>query len=161
MARTRMRIASWNGDSFIRAMDGQLRQRMEQATALTAADVKQSMQGGGRPHVPSRPGEPPRVDTGGLRRSVNHSVMVQRHRVRGFVNVDHPAARALELGYAPGNLAPRPYLRPALRRMQPTIISILLGKGMTGPGNYLTLSDIRASQAAGLTSRSGLGAMPW
>lgn len=157
MASMRARITDWRGDDFLRALSGHLRERMNQAAGMTAADVKQSMKGGGKPHVPSRPGEPPRVDTGGLRRSVSHSVVVRPGSVRGYVTVDHPGARALELGYAPNNLQPRPYVRPALRRMQPTIVSVLLGKGPSGPGNYLTLRDIKAATAAGIISRTGLG----
>lgn len=154
MAQSRMRVAKWNPQGFLRAIDGQLAQRMEVAAGLVEADVKRSMKGGGSPHVPSRPGEPPRIDTGELRRSIHHSVVVNRGSIRGYVIAGAPYARALELGYAPGNLLPRPYLRPALARMQPAIVRVLLGKG---PGGYLSLMDIRDAQSRGFVARTTFG----
>lgn len=144
------RITRWNPQAFIASVDGAMAQRMERASGLLEADVKGSMVGGGKPHVPSRPGEPPHVDTGGLRRSVRHLVIVQNGVIRGFVQANHVAAHALEVGYAPGNLLARPYLRPALARMQPRIIRILLGQEESG---YLSLSGIRQAQHRGFVAR--------
>lgn len=154
MASTRMRIAKWNPEGFMRAIDGSLAVRMEQAAGYVEREVKRSMKGGGDPHVPSRPGEPPRVDTGELRRSIHHKVEVKRSSIRGYVIAGAPYARALELGYAPGNLLPRPYLRPALRRSQPGLVRILLGKG---PSGYTSLADIKAATARGFVSRASFG----
>lgn len=154
MARARMRIAKWDTRQLIDTVDGAFARRMERAAAYVASDVKRSMKGGGKPHVPSRPGEPPRVDTGGLRRSVHHQVTVQRHVVRGYVIAAHPGARALELGYPPNNLLPRPYLRPALARTQPAIVRILIGKPIQG---YTSLGDIRQAHAMGTVSRASFG----
>ena len=75
--------------------------------------AKNSMRDGGTPHVPSSPGEPPRIDTKKLHDSIttetqqdgNHSI-----QTRVGTNVDY--GRYLELGTR--KILPRPWLRPAL-----------------------------------------------
>lgn len=59
----------------------------------------------------SRPGEPPRKQTGRLRASVTHEIDEKALVGRVGTNVEYGAA--LELGTRRG-LAPRPWLRPAL-----------------------------------------------
>ena len=68
---------------------------------------------------PSKPGKPPRVRTGTLRRSwTTKSNRVARNWKDGYrltlgSNVKY--ARALEFGYRPRNLKPRPYLSTVVR----------------------------------------------
>lgn len=71
--------------------------------------------------VRSRPGEPPRRQRGNLYTSMTYE---QRDSFRGVMTRVGPSvraakyARALELGYAPGGLEPRPYLQPAAEKFQ-------------------------------------------
>lgn len=76
--------------------------------------AKLSMGGGGKPHQPSRPGEPPHVDTGRLRASITHegpqpSDTGNEREVRVGTNVNY--GRFLEQGTR--FIEPRPWLRPA------------------------------------------------
>jgi phage gpG-like protein len=90
-------------------------------------------------HYSSEPGQPPHVDTGRLRSSITWAISEgaqQGNAVKSpakegdqvsepdkrmgeiiavvGTNVDY--AKALEFGFAPRNLAARPYLRPALEK---------------------------------------------
>jgi len=97
-------------------------------------------------HWSSKPGEPPHVDTGRLRASITWAISEGAQQGTMLVNpstdpdnpskesdaVDKPPkqknivtvivgtnveyAKALEFGFAPRNLAARPYLRPALEK---------------------------------------------
>lgn len=90
-------------------------------------------------HYSSEPGQPPHVDTGRLRSSITWAISEGAQQGNA---VKHPAeegdqvgepdkkvneiiavvgtnvdyAKALEFGFAPRNLAARPYLRPALEK---------------------------------------------
>lgn len=77
-------------------------------------NAKESMRGGGRPHVPSRPGEPPRVDTGRLRSSITHEVVSKLKGIVGRVGTNVKYGRYLELGTS--KMLPRPWLIPALKK---------------------------------------------
>tara|TARA_R100000426_G_C4804216_1_gene103836 strand:- start:177 stop:653 length:477 start_codon:yes stop_codon:yes gene_type:complete len=73
----------------------------------------------------SSPGEPPAPQTGDLRRSFTDAgltrVRSMAKSIEGTVkqgrglNKTKKYARALEYGYSPNNLKPRPYLRPVVR----------------------------------------------
>lgn len=62
-------------------------------------------------YTASAPGEPPAVVTGALKNSINAK---REGKMRWVVTVGAEQAAALEFGYSPRNLAPRPYLRPAI-----------------------------------------------
>lgn len=71
--------------------------------------------------APSKPGEPPQVQTGALSltlRGVGVSALKARIVAGGGTPTGEtvPYARALEFGFAPRNLAPRPFMRPGSRR---------------------------------------------
>jgi hypothetical protein len=78
--------------------------------------------------VRSKPGEPPRRQRGTLYQSQTFEVLGSgssfRTRVGPTVRVAKHA-RALELGYAPNNLSPRPYLAPAAKRYEPTYLRLV------------------------------------
>jgi hypothetical protein len=76
---------------------------------------------------PSRPFEPPHVLTGRLRQSIKGDVTRAGDFIVGRVGSNVEYARALEFGYAPRNLDPRPYLRPSFRDSIKRIASILRG----------------------------------
>lgn len=69
-----------------------------------------------RQSSPSSPGEPPRIDTGELVNSIEAEVRQDRNgvTVRVGTNVEH--GLHLELGTR--DIAPRPWLRPALRKLK-------------------------------------------
>lgn len=84
----------------------------------------------------SPPGSPPFVQTGTLRNSIDMAVKSDLFGVRGFLGVRKGVAggdikskpgyaRALELGYPPRNLKPRPYLRPAIVNNKRRITQII------------------------------------
>lgn len=68
----------------------------------------------------SKPGEIPRVQTGDLRESIT-TEMDPRGLPIGRVGTNLPYGRPLELGYPPNNLAPRPFMRPALHKSEAAI----------------------------------------
>lgn len=76
----------------------------------------------------SKPGEPPRRQRGTLYNSMTYEI---RDSFRGVMARVGPSvraakyARALELGYAPGGLLPRPYLQPGARDYQPTYEALI------------------------------------
>ena len=75
------------------------------------ADAQTSMKGGGTPHEPSAPGEPPHVDTGFLKSSILAGRM-------GATNaeVSVGAEYGIFLEYGTTKMAARPFLLPAVRR---------------------------------------------
>lgn len=78
--------------------------------------------------VRSKPGEPPRRQRGALYQSMTYET---RESFRGIFTRVGPSvtvakyARALELGYPPNNLEPRPYLRPAAKKFRPHWIKLI------------------------------------
>lgn len=73
-------------------------------------------------YVVSKPGEPPRKQTGHLRRSVTYEVDRENLTARVGTNVTY--GKYLELGTKRG-LAPRPWLRPALARVAARVNELL------------------------------------
>lgn len=82
--------------------------------------------GGNAPKVynafPSKPGEPPRKQSGELRRSVTYEV--DKGELTARVGTNKPYGRYLELGTKRG-LAPRPWLRRALAHMASRVNELL------------------------------------
>ena len=125
---------------------------MKKAAFLVESDVKQNftLQGTYQayrrsrstgPHWSSAPGEPPAIDIGTLRSSIMHEVEVSGTSVDGRVGPDiEKIAKALrkrgakadlkavnyglylEMGTV--NMAPRPYLRPAIKRTSKKVVKI-------------------------------------
>ena len=71
--------------------------------------------------VRSRPGEPPRKQTGHLRRSITHET--DRANLVARVGTNLSYARALELGT--GRMAARPFLRSTMTRVLPQLKQIV------------------------------------
>lgn len=82
---------------------------------------------GGRLHVASAPGQSPAVLFGNLARSVK-SAARKRISTNGMIGANltiiNPYANALE--YGKRNLAPRPYVRPAIEKSKKEIKQILI-----------------------------------
>lgn len=84
----------------------------------------------GRGHVPSKPGEPPKGDTGRLELSIN---VYPRKSEKGVVVIaEAPHAAAMEFGTR--TIAPRPYMRPALQKHKARFVSAIaaMASGLTG-----------------------------
>lgn len=105
----------------VAALQAKFRQRAEKLDSDTKKaintcclkverDIKTSMS----PNGPSKPGEPPAVDTGRLRASITHRVETESGEVSGYVGTNVEYASDLEFGK--GNLAPRPFMFPAMER---------------------------------------------
>jgi hypothetical protein len=136
MASSRVRLIAWNPDRALNAMGDTMLPRMRQATEIVRSDVVRSMRGGGSPHTPSQPGQPPAIDTGAYRARIYADA--RRTGGGGLIGrVVSPSvqALALEFGYAPNNLAPRPHLRPALARNSIRIYRTLTGSSREGPAS--------------------------
>lgn len=76
----------------------------------------------------SRPGEPPKRQLGGLYQSITFESIDSPRGVMTRVGPSVRVARysrALELGYAPGGLEPRPYLAPAGRAYEGTFRQLI------------------------------------
>ena len=74
---------------------------------------------------PSKPGKPPHLLHGALRNSITHRVDRGAKHVDVFIGAHTPYARALEFGNPP-HLAPRPYLRPAIKNNREKAIKMMV-----------------------------------
>ncbi|MCC6227533.1 MAG: HK97 gp10 family phage protein [Microthrixaceae bacterium] len=106
--------------------------RMEQAVRHLRNVVVQSLgkrvdRDGKRVVGRSKPGEPPRLETGELRRSIATEVVKEGDRIVGRVGTNKVYGKYLEL---PGVLN-RPYLAKALQEQQANINRILVGRKIT------------------------------
>lgn len=89
----------------------------------TVVGIREDIRNNWSSPSPSAPGEPPAVVSGLLDRSIRIDKRDAQGRfasatnaVRVSIIIATDYAAALEFGYAPRNLAPRPYLRPAVYR---------------------------------------------
>ena len=133
-----MYIDEWNESAVMTAATDANMSAMKQACRLVERDVKQSypkkgtgrtVQGvwkegkwyrvHGKKHFASAPGTPPARLSGNLLQSTHSEVVEGPLNIQGFVGSDLDYALWLETGTykkKKGNIAPRPYLRPALQR---------------------------------------------
>lgn len=140
-------ISKWNGKHVFEVANKVTVEAMKKAGILLSSDVKTHFTSttgdenallqqrrksvrrtkSGKRHIGSLPGEPPAVDTGNLRASIQHFLEVTPLDVVGKVgpDVEFLAAKTksgtdVEYGYyleiGTARMAPRPYLRPALSR---------------------------------------------
>lgn len=70
-------------------------------------------------HVPSKPGEPPKGDTGRLETNIE----VQLRKSERTVNVASLAPHSFELEFGHGAIAERPFMRPALRKHKNRVVT--------------------------------------
>ena len=108
-----MRLRDFSKQAF-RSIRDDAKKEITTLVLICEREAKKSMKGGGRPHKPSAPGEPPHVDIGRLRASVTHEVEETLLGVVGRVGTNVEYGRYLELGTS--KMMPRPWLRPALKK---------------------------------------------
>lgn len=85
---------------------------------------------GRRAAEPAAPGEPPRKVEGELQESVKPGSVRWANRaqtrIRAEIKSNHPAANALEFGRADLGIAPHPWYRPTIRRIERDLEGVLL-----------------------------------
>jgi phage gpG-like protein len=111
---------NWQGDRAVAQIKAELHRRVQMASVVVYNQARElvSKEGAAIPSkrrgklkygkMPSRPGEPPHVQTGNLRRMIAFEV----RGLIGRVGTNVPYARILELGGR--TMAARPWLRRAL-----------------------------------------------
>jgi len=122
----------WRGKQAMSLLRRDARQKVLQACLVTERGIKQSMKRGGRTEsgaageaskigaFTSAPGEPPRVQTGTLKRGYTHEM----HEVLpiGRVGTNVFYAKLLEFGTRA--VAARPHVRPVLHALRGTFRTI-------------------------------------
>lgn len=125
----------WHGDEASRHVRSRAVRFLYRAASWVQTRAKQllSIAGTGKvkgkrvgPVERSKPGEPPRKQTGRLRASVQKEVDAESLTARVGTNVEY--GRHLELGTKRG-VKPRPWLRRALAEMQTKVAQLLAGVG--------------------------------
>jgi len=153
----------WYGNQAMKALQKNARVKVLKAAVVTEAAIKLSMRAGGRTasgqlageeyttqtgktrkrrvdpmtgakakkvgSYRSKPGEVPRVQTGTLRRSYTHEV----HPVLPISRVGTNLKYAKVLEWGSRNMAPRPHVRPALKKLMP-VYKKLFAVPMVGRG---------------------------
>jgi len=143
MAKVSGGTLEWNGDRFIALATQENVKAMNKAAITVQAKAKQLAGGPGSgriykrkgvTHRASRPGQPPARDTGILVNSVSFNVSEKNNEIRGTVGPDIDKIRrdsprtdpdyGFYLEFGTRNIAPRPWLRPALRKSRNKILRI-------------------------------------
>ena len=116
----KMKSRTWMApDEVVRAVRQAQVRPLDQAAALVEATMKRKLsvggqmgKGGARHTVRSRPGEPPRAQTGNLMNSVAWARTLEETRLIGPQSP--PAHYGAHLEYGTRNMEPRPFARPSL-----------------------------------------------
>ncbi|HOK67681.1 MAG TPA: hypothetical protein PLX18_11530 [Anaerohalosphaeraceae bacterium] len=132
-------------EKVLDAMHKELEKAMLKSAIYLQGHIKRKVgKGGGKPHRPSRPGEPPRRDTGVLASSIAYNVWSSRGTITARVGADVDKLKKnarrigttvdyalyLELGTA--NMARRPWLEPSVRECKKKISQILKNASANG-----------------------------
>lgn len=96
-------------DRLIARAPGVGEKLLDEAAHRIEVRAKDSMKGGGVPHVPSAPGEPPHVDTGALQSSIHVETPGPFTRLVGD-GVEY----GVYLEFGTKHMAARPWLLPAV-----------------------------------------------
>jgi hypothetical protein len=103
--------------SQLNKLDRQVERRIDGSVKKLTTAIVDHMRSNWSPNVPSFPGQPPAVRTGDLDSSMQIEQgrgMAGRFGKSYIIKFTDPATAALEFGYPPNNLAPRPFIRPAM-----------------------------------------------
>lgn len=135
------KITKWDPNGIMNAALAVTERRMNEAVVLVQADIKRSLNVGGRQRSSvsgkmysfgSDPGQPPFKQTGRLFNSIFGKVIREGSQVLGVVGTNVVYGRRLELGFVGKdsagrqyNQAPRPFIRPAFERNRDRIKRIL------------------------------------
>lgn len=95
------------------AVDKASRKVLVRQGAIVEREAKRLVsQGGGKAHVPSKPGKPPHVQTGVLRSSIAFAIDTAAFEPTVLVGPTAKYGKYLEFGTR--KMAARPFMRPAL-----------------------------------------------
>lgn len=139
---------SWHPQKFIKGVTDKVGKNLDRAAITLVAEVKESfgspqkMPKGQRTKVTgkrmkaktfrayqhSRAGQPPFVQTGNLRRSISYDKPESMLRRVGSTMQSKSGGYALHLELGTRNMKARPYLRPALKKLQAKLAKIVAGK---------------------------------
>lgn len=114
----------WHPERFRRDLDEDLAARADLAGAVVRTRARLLAGRPGTPRLRSRPGEPPRRQTGRLVASIAHVVIVAADAVFAVVG-SGGVPYAIHLARGTPRMAPRPYLTRALRELRGAIRDIL------------------------------------
>lgn len=103
-------------DYLLRSVPLKAEQVLDKAAVDIVNTAKTSMKGGGNPHVPSEPGEPPHIDTGALVNSVSVSKPASLTR-----DIQDGVEYGIWLECGTSQMAPRPWLLPAVNKHKENI----------------------------------------
>lgn len=109
---THVKMEFKGGDRLL----GGLKQRADDIVEKTALDIQEtaqnSMVGGGSPHQPSLPGEPPHRDIATLANSIH----IEGEAGSGERTVGDGVEYGIHLEFSTVNMEARPWLRPAVEK---------------------------------------------
>lgn len=122
----------WRGDELVNDIKRAAAEGIFDAALIVREQIQVNISVVGPPH--SLPGEAPHRISGELQNSVK--IRGNRNKLEAFVIVEAPYALALEFGYAPRNLAPRPFIVRSFNEVKPqcqaaVVRAIRLGMGNT------------------------------
>lgn len=142
----------WKADAYLKKVDAELGRNLDRVGVFLQGEIVRSFGSPGAPaeggpRTPtgrkttakrfrsaqhSAPGEPPYVQTGTLRRSITFVREGAKKLLVGSSlqpqGNSHSYAWLLEMGSPGGQLAARPYLRPAVRKNKMTILKMIAGR---------------------------------
>jgi HK97 gp10 family phage protein len=101
-----------------------MEQRTVAATAVVHREMVKKISKPGPPR--SAPGNPPHVDTGRLRQSLQPSVVRTGNTIRGTVTTNVEYAPYLE--YGTSRMQPRPFMRSTIAEQAEPVKAIMRGK---------------------------------
>ena len=102
----------------LRELERRLPGKADEIVGKIALDLEADIKSNFSRVSPSAPGDPPGIDTGLLK----NSIQARRKRpMLWIVQAGTEYAAALEFGYPARNLAARPFIRPAIKRIAPRI----------------------------------------
>ena len=108
-----------NMEGAIKRCGEKIRSDIQYDMAHTPLDMSKSYytENKTKAHHPSLPGNPPAVDSGNLRESIRYEVYRNGQEVYGIVgSTQKDADYAVYTEYGTSKMAPRPWLRPAMRK---------------------------------------------
>jgi phage gpG-like protein len=128
---------TWNGKAIGKMAAKRLKVNAERVARMLESEVVKSLSvgqpvkrmssGSMRGLDPSAPGDPPKLVTGRLRASIDHRVDKSRRYVDVYISAGTNYAKVLEYGGKSGKatIAPRPFLRPVLKKHRVKAIKML------------------------------------
>jgi hypothetical protein len=125
-----------SGKMYIRGQNPFASGAARRTAAVSAITAGGNLRNAGY-HQASAPGEPPAPDTGNLRRNVQlakpEPLTMDRNTVGWRLSIGVIYGRALEYGYPPRGLAPRPYVKPSIANVKPLAVQMIVS-GLNAAG---------------------------